>query len=44
LSQAPDALDRIHRAIREGAERLMRDRAYEFAFPAELGAAREPRS
>ena len=32
--QTPDAIDRIHRAIREGAERFMRDGAYEVAWPA----------
>lgn len=40
--QTPDALDRIHRAIREGAERFMRDGAYEMAWPAVLAAARKP--
>jgi len=34
--QTPDAIDRIHRAIREGAERFMRDGAYEVAWPAVL--------
>jgi ubiquinone/menaquinone biosynthesis C-methylase UbiE len=40
--QAPDALDRIHRAIREGAERFMRDGAYETAWPAVLATGRKP--
>jgi len=40
----PDAIDRIHRAIREGAERFMRDGAYEVAWPAVLAAARKPHS
>jgi ubiquinone/menaquinone biosynthesis C-methylase UbiE len=42
--QTPDAIDRIHRAIREGAERFMRDGGYEMAWPAVLAAARKPRS
>ena len=42
--QTPDAIDRIHRAIREGAERFMRDGAYEVAWPAVLAAARKPHS
>jgi hypothetical protein len=42
--QTPDAIDRIHRAIREGAERFMRDGAYEMAFPTVLAAARKPHS
>jgi SAM-dependent methyltransferase len=40
--QTPDALDRIHRAIREGAERFARGGAYEIAWPATLAAARKP--
>jgi hypothetical protein len=36
--QTPDAIDRIHRAIREGAERFMRDGTYEMAWPAVLAA------
>ena len=42
--QTPDAIDRIHRAIREGAERFMRDGTYEMAWPAVLAAARKPLS
>jgi SAM-dependent methyltransferase len=42
--QTPAAIDRIHRAIREGAERFMRDGAYEVAWPAVLAAARKPHS
>ena len=42
--QTPDAIDRIHRAIREGAERFMRDGGYEMAWPAVLAAARRPLS
>ena len=42
--QTPDAIDRIHRAIREGAERFMRDGAYEVAWPAVLAAAHKPHS
>jgi ubiquinone/menaquinone biosynthesis C-methylase UbiE len=42
--QTPDAIDRIHRAIREGAERFKRDGGYEMAWPAVLAAARKPRS
>ena len=37
-------IDRIHRAIREGAERFMRDGTYEMAWPAVLAAARKPLS
>jgi SAM-dependent methyltransferase len=40
--QTPEALDRIHRAIREGAERFMQNGAYEMAWPAVLAAARKP--
>ena len=40
--QTPDALDRIHRAIRESAERFARGGAYEMAWPAMLVAARKP--
>ena len=42
--QTPDAIDRIHRAIREGAERFTRDGTYEMAWPAVLAAARKPLS
>ena len=42
--QTPDAIDRIHRAIREGAELFMRDGTYEMAWPAVLAAARKPLS
>jgi hypothetical protein len=42
--QTPDAIDRIHRAIGEGAEHLRRDGAYEMAWPAVLAAARKPRT
>ena len=38
--QTPDAIDRIHRAIREGA--FTRDGTYETAWPAVLAAARKP--
>jgi SAM-dependent methyltransferase len=40
--QAPDALDRIHRAIRENAEHFAHDGAYKMAWPAVLAAARKP--
>jgi ubiquinone/menaquinone biosynthesis C-methylase UbiE len=40
--QAPDALERIHRAIHEGAERFTRGGVYEIAWPAVLAAARKP--
>ena len=40
--QTPDALDRIHRAICESAERFVRGGAYEIAWPAMLAAARKP--
>ena len=40
--QTPDALDPIHRAIRESAERFARGGAYEMAWPAMLAAARKP--
>ena len=40
--QTPDALDRIHRAICESAERFARGGAYEIAWPAMLAAARKP--
>lgn len=40
--QAPDALDCIHRAIREDAERFAHDGAYKMAWPAVLAAARKP--
>jgi len=42
--QTPDAIDRIHRAIREGAERFTRDGTYEMPWPAVLAAARKPLS
>ena len=42
--QTPDAIDRIHRAIREGAERFTRDGTYEMAWPAVLAEARKPLS
>ena len=41
--QTPDAIDRIHRAIREGAERFMRDGTYEMAWPAVLTHASHSR-
>jgi hypothetical protein len=34
--QTPDAIDRIHRAIRTGVERFMRDGGYEMAWPAPM--------
>jgi hypothetical protein len=37
--QTPDAIDRIHRAIREGAERFTRDGTYEMAWPAVLASS-----
>ena len=40
--QTPDALDRIHRAICEGAEHFARGGAYKIAWPAVLAAARKP--
>jgi ubiquinone/menaquinone biosynthesis C-methylase UbiE len=40
--QTPDALDRIHRAIRESAQRFARGGTYEIAWPAMLAAARKP--
>jgi hypothetical protein len=40
--QTPDTLDRIHRAIREGAERFARGGAYAIGWPAVLAAARKP--
>jgi ubiquinone/menaquinone biosynthesis C-methylase UbiE len=40
--QAPDALDRIHRAIREDAERFAHEGAYKMAWPSVLAAARKP--
>ena len=42
--QTPAARDRIHRAIRDNAERFAHDGAYEIAWPAVLAAARKPRS
>ena len=40
--QTPDALDRIHRAIREDAKRFARGGGYRFAWPTVLAAARKP--
>jgi ubiquinone/menaquinone biosynthesis C-methylase UbiE len=40
--QTPAALDRIHQAIRDNAERFAHDGAYEIAWPAVLAAARKP--
>jgi ubiquinone/menaquinone biosynthesis C-methylase UbiE len=39
--QAPDARNRIHAAITEGAARLEKDGSYTMAFPAVLSAARK---
>ena len=40
--QTPDALDRIHRAIREDAKCFARGGGYRFAWPKVLAAARKP--
>jgi SAM-dependent methyltransferase len=40
--QTPDALERIHGAIRQGAQRFARDRAFEIAWPATLAVGRKP--
>jgi ubiquinone/menaquinone biosynthesis C-methylase UbiE len=40
--QAPDALDHIHQAIRESAERFARGGSYHTAWPAVLASARKP--
>jgi SAM-dependent methyltransferase len=40
--QTPAALDRIHQAIRDNAERFAHDGAYEIAWPAVLAAERKP--
>jgi hypothetical protein len=39
--QTPEARDRIHRAIREGAQLFARDGAYEIAWPATVAVARK---
>jgi SAM-dependent methyltransferase len=40
--QSPDALDRIHRSIRESVARFALGGAYEIGWPAVLAAARKP--
>jgi hypothetical protein len=40
--QTPAALERIHAAIRQGAQRFARDGAYDIAWPATLAAGRKP--
>ena len=40
--QTPDARERIHRAIHQGAERFAHSGAYEIAWPAALAVARKP--
>lgn len=40
--QTPDARERIHQAISEGAERFASGGAYEIAWPAVLAVARKP--
>jgi SAM-dependent methyltransferase len=40
--QTPEALDRIHGAIRQGAQRFARDGAYDIAWPATLATGRKP--
>lgn len=42
--QTPEALDRIHRAIRENAERFAHAGVYDIAWPAVLASARKPAS
>jgi len=39
--QTPEALDRIHRAIRENAERFAHAGAYDIAWPAVIASARK---
>jgi SAM-dependent methyltransferase len=40
--QTPEALEHIHGAIRQGAQRFARDGAYEIAWPATLAVGRKP--